>query len=195
MTVIATKPRDATVTALGWPVLKKWPPSYGQEANVVWPRAKTPSSAARDQRAVIGPLLDTIYEEGGQTVCIDEAAYFERPLPRGLGLGATMEHYWTSGRSLGLTLIAATQRPRRVTVSMWSEPTWLFAFYVKDRDDLKRVADLSGARDEVLAIVPELGGFEFLCIRKHADGREGVYVSRVEKRRGESGAARNAPRG
>jgi energy-coupling factor transporter ATP-binding protein EcfA2 len=183
VTVIAVKPRDDTVTALGWPVLKKWPPSYGQEANIVWPKAKTPSTAARDQRAVIGPLLDAIYQEGGQTICIDEAAYFERPLPRGLGLGATLEHYWSSARSLKLTLVAATQRPRRVSVSMWSEPTWLFAFYVKDRDDLKRVADLSGFRDEVYAIVPELGGFEFLCIRKHADGREGLYVSRVERRK------------
>lgn len=181
VTVLATKPRDDTVTALGWPVLKKWPPAYGEEANIVWPKARTASTAARDQRRVLGPLLDEIYQEGGQTVCIDEAAYFERPLPKGLGLGATMEQYWSSARSLKLTLVAATQRPRKVSVSMWSEPTWLFVFYVKDRDDLKRVADLSGMREEVTELVPRLGGFEFLCIRRHADGREGLYVSRVER--------------
>lgn len=183
VTVLAVKPRDDTVSRLGWPVLKSWPPSFGQEANVVWPKGSTPSTAARDQRRVLGPLLDAIYHEGGQTVCIDEAAYFERPLPRGLGLGPTMEQYWSSARSLRLTLIATTQRPRKVTVSMWTEATWTFVFYVKDRDDLKRVADLSGMPAEVMELVPRLGGFEFLCIRRQADGTEGLYVSRVERPR------------
>lgn len=182
VTVLVTKPRDDEVARLGWPVLKSWPPSYGQEANVVWPKASKPSTAARDQRAVFRPLLDAIYHEGGQTVCIDEAAYFEAPPPDGLGLRGTMTHYWSSARSLKLTLVAATQRPRRVSVSMWSEPSWLFCFYVKDRDDLKRVADLSGVREEVLELVPRLGGFEFLCIRRQADGTEALYVSRVERR-------------
>src|SRR2546423_7655276 len=33
--VLATKPRDDTITSLGWPTVKKWPPSYGQEHCVV----------------------------------------------------------------------------------------------------------------------------------------------------------------
>lgn len=181
VTILVTKPRDDEVSALGWPILREWPPSYGQEANIVWPKAKAPSTAARDHRAVFRPLLDAIYQEGGQTVCIDEAAYFEATPPNGLGLQGTMTHYWSSARSLKLTLIATTQRPRKVSVSMWTEPSWLFAFYLKDRDDVKRLADLSGMRDEVLEIVPRLGGFEFLCIRRQADGREGLYVSRVER--------------
>jgi energy-coupling factor transporter ATP-binding protein EcfA2 len=183
VTVLVTKPRDDEVKALGWPILRKWPPSYGQEANVVWPKARTPSTAARDARAVFRPLLDEIYHEGGQTVCIDEAAYFEAAPPNGLGLQGTMTHYWSSARSLKLTLVATTQRPRKVSVSMWTEPSWLFAFYLKDRDDLKRLADLSGQAATVVDVVPRLGGFEFLCIRRQADGREGLYVSRVERPR------------
>lgn len=184
VTVLAVKPRDDTVQRLvaeGWPVLKKWPPSYGQEHNVVWPKAKTPSTAARDQRRVLGPLLDTIYQEGGQTVCIDEAAYFERPLPRGLGLGATMELYWASARSLNLTLVAATQRPRMVSRSMWSEPSFVFVFRPEDGDDLKRVAELCGRKDDVLELAPQLGAFEFLCVQRQRGGGRGLYVSRVER--------------
>lgn len=197
VTVLAVKPRDDTVAGLGWPVLKSWPPSYGQEHNVVWPKARTPSTAARDQRRVFGPLLDAIYQEGGQTVCIDEAAYFERPLPKGLGLAPTLEQYWSSARSLKLTLIAATQRPRRVSVSMWSEPSWLFVFHVYDREDLKRVADLSGRREEVLEVAPRLGGFEFLCVRRQRGGGEELYVSRVEPpaRRRSSSSSRNRSNG
>lgn len=184
VTVLAVKPRDKTLSDLaaeGWPVVKKWPPSYGEERNIVWPKAKTPSTAAREQRAVFRPLLDAIYGEGGQTVYIDEAAYFERALPSGLGLHGTMEQYWSSARSLNLTLIAGTQRPRNVTRSMWSEPAWLFIFSLHDREDLKRVAELSGRRDEVLEVAGLLGGFEFLCVRRQANGTRELYVSRVEQ--------------
>lgn len=184
VTVLAVKPRDDTVQRLiaeGWPVLKTWPPSFGQEHNVVWPKAKTPSTAAREQRRVFGPLLDTMYYEGGQTICIDEAAYFERPLPRGLGLGAVLEQYWSSARSLGLTLVAATQRPRLVSRSMWSEPSFVFVFRPEDGDDLKRVAELCGRKDEVLELAPKLGPFEFLCVQRQRGGGRGLYVSRVER--------------
>jgi energy-coupling factor transporter ATP-binding protein EcfA2 len=188
VTVLATKPRDDTVAGLGWPVLKSWPPSYGQEHNIVWPKARTPSTAARDQRKVFGPLLDAIYHEGGQAVVIDEAAYFERPLPKGLGLAPTLEQYWSSARSLKLTLVAATQRPRLVSRSMWSEPSWVFVFRPEDRDDLKRVAELSGRRDEVLELTELLGGFEFLAVRRQRAGQRELYVSRVEP------PARRSPR-
>lgn len=184
VTVLVVKPRDKTIQQLvaeGWPVLKKWPPSYGQEHNIVWPKASKPSTAAKEQRAVMGPLLDAIYHEGGQTVIIDEAAYFERPLPSGLGLHGTMEQYWSSARSLNLTLIAGTKRPRNVTRSMWSEPPWLFIFSLHDREDMKRVAELSGRREDVMELAPRLGGFEFLCCRRQANGTRELYVSRVEK--------------
>src|SRR6185437_14377615 len=75
--VIPTKPRDKTVTTMlrDWPVIKKWPPAYGQEHCIVWPRSSDPEMAAKQQRAIIRPLLKTIYHEGGQTVGIDEAGY------------------------------------------------------------------------------------------------------------------------
>lgn len=179
--VFATKPRDDTVTSLGWPIIKKWPPSYGQEACIVWPRGGAPSTVAERQRRVIGPLLDVIYQEGGQTVCIDEAGYFEEPVPNGLGLSTTMQQYWTSARALKLTLIAGTQRPRHVTRSMWSEPSWVFIFAPDDEDDLRRVAELSGAREQVLEIAPQLGGHEFLCVcRQRSKGQKRLYISKVE---------------
>lgn len=177
--VLATKPRDDTVAALGWPIVKKWPPSYGQEACIVWPRPKDPEKAAQTQRAVFRPLLARIYQEGGQTVYIDEAAYFERPLPNGLGLSTTMEQYWTTARALKLTLIAATQRPRHVSRSMWSEPSWVFIFPPDDMDDLKRVAELSGAKERVLELVPALSGHEFVCVQRQRGRAKQLYISQV----------------
>lgn len=178
--VLATKPRDDTVTALGWPVIKKWPPSYGQEHVIVWPRGGPPDTETARQRAVFRPLLNVIYQEGGQTVYIDEAGYFEDAPPDGLGMRGIMTKYWTNARANKLSLVAATQRPRNVTRSMWSEPSWLFIFHPDDEDDLKRVAELSGAKEAVLEVTPQLGGHEFLCVhRPRGAGTKQLYVSKV----------------
>lgn len=179
--VLVTKPRDDSVKKLGWPVIKEWPPAYGQEHCVVWPKAGAASGRAVRLRGVYQPLLDKIYSEGGQTVYIDEAAYFERGLPNGLGLGGTMEEFWTTARSSKLTLIGGTQRPRHVTRSMWSEPSWVFVFPPDDIDDLKRVAELSGRRQEVMEVAERLDGHEFLCIRRQRAGHRELYVSQVGK--------------
>lgn len=183
VTILQYKPRDDTLQVLGegWPVIKKWPPKYGEEHCIIWPKAKSASQAARLHRAVFLPVLDRIYVEGSQTVYAPEAAYFERAQPAGLGMGGTMEQIWGTARSLKLTMISDTQRPRMVTILMWTEPAWLIIYRLENRDDIKRVADLSGYPDEVWAIVPRLGEHECLVIRRqrHA-GKRRLYVTKVE---------------
>lgn len=181
--ILGIKPRDDTLAAMvprGWPIIKEWPPAYGQEHCIVWPRGGPPSSAAARHRKVFAPLLDTIYAEGGQTVCLDEEAYFERNQPAGLGLSPMMEQFWMVSRAMKLSLIATTQRPRNVTRAMWSEPAWVIIFHVEDLDDLKRVAELSGRRYDVMAAAQKLGGHEFLCVRRQRNGSRDLYVSKVE---------------
>lgn len=183
--VLGTKPRDDTLSRMvkaGWPIIKQWPPAYGEEHCIVWPRGRGASTAASRHRNVFLPLMDAIYDEGGQTVCVDEAAYFERQPPAGLGMGATMEQFWSAARSNRITMIGGTQRPRNVTRLMWSEPSWIIIFTPEDEDDLKRVAELSGRKPAVLEIVPQLGGFEFLCVRRQRSGGRGLYVSKVQRK-------------
>ena len=183
VTVFATKPRDRTVAALKWKVIRsarEWPPGYGDEHVVVWPRVADPQHAAIRKRATFEPIMRAIYQEGGQTLYVDEAAYFEERPPSGLGLAPLMSEYWTSARSLDLTLIAGTQRPRNVSRAMWSEPTWLFVFRVHDLDDLRRVGEIAGDRDELEAAVRHLGGHEFICVYRPRAGERVMIASRVE---------------
>lgn len=181
--IFGTKPRDRTLSSLRWPVLKsarEWPPAYGQEHVIVWPRSSDPQTAAARKREVFAPIMRSIYQEGGQTLYVDEAAYFEQRPPAGLGLGGIMSEYWQSARSLDLTLIAGTQRPRMVSRSMWSEPTWLFVFRVHDLDDLRRVGEIAGDRQELEAAVSYLRGHEFVCVYRPRGGERQLFASRVE---------------
>ena len=186
VTVIQLKPRDDTLRLVlpekEWPIIKKWPPAYGQEHCIVWPKGGAASGRSKRQRQVLLPLLDQMYIEGGQTVYIPEAAKIERNLPQGLGMGGTMETFWSDARSNKLAVISDTQRPRQVTRLMWSEPSWVFIFKPEDDEDLKRVAELSGRKTDVWRIVPELDteAAQFMCIqRQRYGGRRGIYVSQV----------------
>jgi len=179
--ILATKREDETISGLGWPIIRKWPPAYGEEHCIVWPaRGAKVSGRKRAQRAVLLPLLDVIEAEGGQTVMIDEEADFERPLPTGLGMETTMQHYWQDTRSVKVSLIATTQRPRWVTLSMWSEPAWLIIFRLETLDDIRHVAGHSGNRN-LIPVIERLGGHEFLCVRRQRAGERDLYVSKVER--------------
>lgn len=183
VTVLGTKPKDETLSALhqqGWPIIKTWPPAYGEEHCIVWPRSRK-ANPQQMQAKVFEVLLDEIYVEGGQTVFIDEAAYFERPLPKGLGLSSTMENFWSNMRSNKVTVIAATQRPRHVSLLMWSENSWFFIFPPKDERDLVTVAQASGRRYDVVNVVENLGGYEFLCVVAKRDGLNDLIVSKVQE--------------
>lgn len=185
VTILCYKPRDDTMRLIlperEWPVIKKWPPGYGEEHCIVWVRGgKTALDRKRKQVAVFRPLLDRMYNEGGQTVYIPEAAHFERKPPDGLGFSGMMTEFWSSARSNHLAVVSDTQRPRWVTRSMWTEPSWVFIQRPKDDEDLKEIAKLSGQKLAVLNVVPRLKPFEFLCIRDQPHSEPELYVSRVE---------------
>jgi hypothetical protein len=182
VTVLAVKPRDKTLSSLGWKritSLKDWPPAYGDEHSIVWPVYGSAATVADRQAGIFREVLLEIMESGNQIVYIDETAYFEEPRPNGLGLARLLNQFWYMSRSNGVTLMAGTQRPRRVSRSMWSEPYWLFLFRPEDEDDLKRVAQLSGFKQLVLDVVPNLGTHEFLLLRRRPEPRVAL-ISQVE---------------
>lgn len=186
VTILGIKYRDDTLTRFikenDYKVIKKWPPAYGEEHNVVWPKVKVASQRPYQHRIKFVPLLDEMYQEGGQTVEISEAAYFERPQPKGLGMSSQLEQFWSEARSGKITVVAETQRPRHVTLLMWTEPSWLIIFLPDDIADLKRVAEASGFKNQVMIAASRLGTHEFLCVARQRGqgGLRGLYVSRVD---------------
>jgi energy-coupling factor transporter ATP-binding protein EcfA2 len=183
VTVLVAKPRDATVDELlsGWPRIKSWPPGYGQEHVVVWPPYGDPETAPARLRRVFGPLLSAIFAEGGQTVVIDEVAWFSDPEPDGMGLRSVVRQYFTLARGLDLSIFGGTQRPTHVPRPMWSEPKWLFLFAMHDFDDVRRLVEIGGNTKEIAAMVQGLGEHEFLLIRRKG-GQLEFAISKVDRK-------------
>jgi SpoVK/Ycf46/Vps4 family AAA+-type ATPase len=119
-----------------------------------------------------------IVSSGNQIIYIDEAAYWTEHRPEGLGLSAMLSQCWQMMRSSGISVVASTQRPRRVPIAQWTEAYWLVIFRPEDEEDLKRVAQLSGRKQLVLEVVPQLGAHDFLMLRRRPV--QDAIVSRVE---------------
>jgi len=173
--VIATKPADRTLKGMGFSITRKWPPEYGKhEQFILWPKdTKNAYESRQGQAQEIYTALTDIWQENANTIVVfDEIAYVEQEL----GLKTIIERYWREGRSIGISLVATTQRPRNVTRYMWSEPSWVVAFRPDDEDEAKRVAEIIGGRRTYTQPLLELKRHEFILINRRE--RE-AYVSKL----------------
>jgi hypothetical protein len=175
--VIATKPADQTLKILGWPTIKKWPPRYNQNQVIYGAKASGLSAQGRaDQREKIQELLDALWQpDANRVLVIDEIAYLQHEL----GLGTHLTTLYREGRSIGLTIVANTQRPQGITRWMHSESKWKIAFLPEDEDDAERVAQVLGNKKYYRDILMELDRDKHEFIITH--GRE-AYISHIPKR-------------
>lgn len=183
--ILGTKPKDATLDRLtrnGYTRVTSWPPKMPpwkarpegwRRRLLLWPHYRRAEDKAR-MAAVFDTALGDMFPDGGWTVVVDEAFY----MCHELGLQDHLVSYWTQGRSLGLTLVAGTQRPAFVPLYMYDQATHLFFFADNDETNLRRVGGLGGlsakaVRDTVAAL-PE---HSFLYVNTR---RRQLVVSRFE---------------
>lgn len=94
-----------------------------------------------------------VFNQGGWTIVLDEARY----LTHDLGLESEAQLLWLQGRSLGISVVAGTQRPRWIPLEAYDQATHLFFFKDTDRQNVDRQAELAGLnRQAVQEIVPRL---------------------------------------
>jgi len=176
--IIATKPKDRTLDGLrrrGWLRLTSWPPPNDiADSVILWPPWRTPADTAKQKR-VIADALHRIFASGSWCVFADDVQY----LTTTLGLRPLLQMLWLQARSLGISVVAATQRPRNVPVEMWSQSSHLYIWRCSDAEDLRRIAGL-GSHDSttIRRVVATLPEFHVLYV----DARRGgtMHVTRVE---------------
>jgi len=178
--LLATKPADATLTSMGWPVIDKWPPPYGKNQVIFWAKASGLSKASQvEQRKKIVDVLDRLWTpDSNRIVVFDEIAY----LATDLGLKTELTTYYRESRALGITIVASTQRPQGVPRWMHSESGWSVFFAPKDASDAERMAEVAGNKRDYMPILQSLDRtrFEFLMVRNLTGEK---YISHVTKRK------------
>ena len=165
VTVFATKPRDESMERLirtGYYPIKRWqsldPAEYPRR--VLWPDASSLNSVEH-QREVFHDAFSRIYREGGWTVAIDELWYINNVLK----LEMDVKLYLLQARALGISLLAATQRPAWVPLEIYDQSTHLFFWRDNDETNLRRLSGISfRSADLIRSVVSELERFQVLYI-------------------------------
>src|SRR5438552_969081 len=97
---------------------------------------------------------------------------YELPLPPYQQWAAFKRWYgelWQAG-SLGVTMVAATQRPRAVPLNTFEQAIWTFLWRVSDRDDRRRASEFTGVLSPVVfETAGRLPRNEFLCVNSVDD--------------------------
>lgn len=176
--VLATKPDDGTLTATGWPIIESWPPEYGKHWVIYWPQSKGISREGRaQQREKVLELLNKLWKKNSNIIIyFDEIAYISKDL----GLMVETEKYYRESRALGITIVAATQRPQGVTRYMHSESAWTVCFAPKDEEDAERMAQVLGGKRTYMPILQTLdrSNYEFLIVENSTGKR---YISWIDR--------------
>lgn len=119
-------------------------------------------------------LLLYVFRNGNWTVVMDEVRY----LTQTLGLEEEAQILWLQGRSLGITVVAGTQRPRWVPLEAYDMADHLFFWRETDNENVERIASLAGVNRALVAeTVPRLRPHEFLYVYRYGD----AAISKVER--------------
>lgn len=163
--VFATKPKDESMDGLirtGYYPIKRWQSLNPQKfpRRVLWPDASSLDSD-RVQAEVFHDAFARIYREGGWTVAIDELWYIINILK----LERDVKTYLLQARALGISLLAATQRPAWVPLEVYDQSTHLFFWRDNDENNLRRLSGISfRSADLIRSVVADLEGFQVLYI-------------------------------
>lgn len=150
VTVFATKPRDSSMDKLiasGYIKLDKWqridPIQFPRR--VIWPDASRIDSKDTQQQ-VFRDAFAQIYREGGWTLALDETWYIDNILR----LDMEIKTYLLQARSLGISLVTATQRPAWVPREIYTSCTHLMFWRVNDETDLRSLSGIGWRSAELI---------------------------------------------
>lgn len=174
--VMATKKRDETLQQFKGYHKTEYPQDWQRRCIVTlrkWP--KDPAKLQEAQRNLFRRALILPYQVGNWCVYCDEVRY----LSDDLKLSQELKLLWLQGRSLGVSLVVATQRPRHIPLEAYDMATHLFFWGDSDINNVRRIAEIGGRLDRqvIMDTVLQLPKYHFLYVNTRTDE---VFQSKVE---------------
>lgn len=170
---IATKPADATIMKLGWPVVDNWKDVQKNKQCIFWPKTK---AQGKDREAYLNvkiyELLTKLWvKDSYNIVSFDEIATAEN---LSIEMKKEIQMYWREARSMGITIVAMKQRPQGALRDMHSEANWVVCFKPKDEEDAERYAQILGSKKRWMPVLADLDRDKHEFILYHARTGEAV---------------------
>jgi len=114
---------------------------------VIWPAARNLKTMETMQKRVFEHAMESIWEEGGRpkklpvgwAIAMDETWWFVNQL----GMGKYIKIYLQQGRSNGISLLCASQRPAFIPTEVYSQSTHLFFFAETEKKNLDRIGEIN----------------------------------------------------
>lgn len=170
--VMATKAQDSSLYGplrrLGYKTSDHPGLDYRKTPKVIFkPALASPTKEAiANQREAFRSVLAVIFNEGNWVVYADEIRY----LADNLGLSTELETLWLQGRSLKVTMIAATQNPVGIPREAFDQANHLFIWRQTEKQRVDRISEMVGSESDLIrALVPSLPPHEALYIRASDD--------------------------
>jgi hypothetical protein len=163
--VFVTKPRDGIFKsdlANNYRKVTEFKPGAGDRRLMLYGKGgKNAQEQVANQFNTFADALDRAYHMGGWTLGIDETLWIGNRLK----LGHVVGDHAFMGRALGLTVIAATQRPAHIPVIIPQSASHAFIGKTGRKSDLATLAELGGDVQETQAAIKSLRGqHEFLYV-------------------------------
>lgn len=112
---------------------------------VLWPQYRGPHDRP-EQTRVLREALEAVFKDGSWCVYIDELFWASNRLKLDNWLG----DLWLQGRSMGVTLVVSSQRPRHVPLEAYSNSSHLLIWRTNDDEDLRRLSGMGAAPNAVV---------------------------------------------
>lgn len=174
--LLAAKPRDKTMTKwtaeLGARRTKQWPPKFSvaerfsdnhPSVYTLWPEHTfDPDTDDAHLYEVFRSAMMESYKNGDRIIGADELLGLTD-----LGLERELRTLWTRGRSMGVGVFGASQKPTDIPTYAYGQASHLFLGNDPDKRSRDRFREIGGVDPKLVeACVSTLAKFQWLYIRR-----------------------------
>lgn len=162
--LFGTKPRDDTLKnplTRNWTRVTEWKPRVEHHHMILSAKqGKNAEAFLNNQKKLFPEAMDKIYRQGGWTIGFDETYYMSQYLKIPEKMSLTAYH----GRSLGLTGVYLTQRPRWIPIIIPQNAEHAFIGTSTNSEDFDTLAELGFGKSELRIAMQNLGKHDFVYL-------------------------------